>query len=99
MAINKSTAAAHEIIAAPGDGKRLAIDFLTLNPSGGVNTLTITCAISIPAVLNDNQPITWENAIQDPEGILHCDNNQAFSITLANATQVEGFVSYRIING
>ena len=97
LAITTSTQAITALVAAPGVGKRLAIDFVSINPSGGSNTVTLTGTIAIPMVLNDNQPITFENAIQDPEGIMHCDDNQAFSITLSAATQVEGFLLYRII--
>lgn len=98
LAISKSTQAIAELIAAPGSGKRLAIDFIALNPSGGANTVTMTGEATIAFVLNDNQPLTIENAIHDPFGIIHCNDNQAFSLTLSAATQVEGFLSYRIIN-
>lgn len=99
VAISKSTQAIAAIIAAPGAGKRIAIDFLALNPSGGANDVTITGNVAPVWKLNDNQPLTIENAIHDPEGIIHCDDNQAFSLTLSAATLVEGFCSYRIING
>lgn len=97
LAISKSTQAIEAIIQAPGAGKRLAIDFLSLNPSGGANSVTITGAVAPVLVLNDNQPLTWENAIHDPEGIFHCDVNQAFSLTLSAATLVEGYLLYRIL--
>ncbi len=97
LAISKSTQALQAIIAAPGAGKRLAIDFITLNPSGGANNVTLTGAIAPVFALNDNQPLTFENAIHDPEGVFHCDDNQAFSLTLSAATLVEGYLLYRII--
>lgn len=96
--IDKSTATASELIAAPGAGKRLAIDFITVNPSGGANTVTLTCNITIPLLLDDNQPFTFENSIHDPEGVLHCNDNQAFSLTLSAATRVTGYLLYRVIN-
>lgn len=99
VAISKSTQAIEALVAAPGAGKRIAIDFITLNPSGGANTVTLTGTIAPAFVLNDNQPLTFENTIQDPEGILHCDDNGAFSLTLGSATLVEGFLTYRIIGG
>lgn len=97
MAISHNSTDAATIIAAPGAGKRLAIDFLTLNPSGGANSITLGFGISPVFVLNDNQPLTFENAIHDPEGIMSFDDNQAFTIDLSAATLVEGFVRYRII--
>lgn len=97
VAISKNTQAIAEIVPAPGPGKRLAIDFITLNPSGGANNVTMTFTIAPVFVLNDNQPLTFENTMHDPEGVLHCDDNQAFSLTLSAATLVEGFLTYRII--
>lgn len=97
VAISKNTQTIEAIVAAPGAGKRIAIDFITLNPSGGANTVTMTGSIAPALVLNDNQPITFENAIHSPEGIFPCDDNQAFSLTLGAATQVEGYLLYRII--
>ncbi len=91
--------AAHAVITAPGAGKRIAIDFITLNPSGGANTVTLNFVTPTAFALNDNQPLTFENAIHDPEGILHCAPNTAFTIGLSAATAVEGFISYRIIGG
>lgn len=95
--INKSTQAIADIIAAPGAGKRIAIDFLTLNPSGGANIVTLTGLIAVPLALNDNQPLTFENAIQNREGIFPIEVNTAFKITLGSATQVEGYALYRIL--
>lgn len=97
LPIQKDTQAIVDIIPAPGVGKTIAIDFISLNPSGGANTITMTGDIAVVYVLNDNQPLTLENAIQDPEGLLRCAPNTAWKLTLGAATQVEGFVSYRIL--
>ena len=95
--INKSTQAIAEIIAAPGGGKRIAIDFLILNPSGGANVVTLTGNIAVPFGLNDNQELKLENSIHAPLGIFPVDDNQAFSLTLGSPTQVEGYGLYRIV--
>ena len=97
VVISKSTQAIAAIIAAPGAGKRVAIDFITINPSGGANNITMTGTIAPVFVLNDNQPLTFENTIHNPTGIFLCDDNQAFSLTLSAATLVEGYIIYRII--
>jgi hypothetical protein len=97
LAVSTSTAGANTLIAAPGDGKFLAIDFIALNPDGGAQTVTITTGTATVAfALNDNQPLTIENAIHDPEGIFTCSNNTAFTLTLGAATSVTGYVKYRI---
>ena len=95
--ISKNTVAIEAIVAAPGAGRRLAIDFVTLNPSGGANSVSMTGTIAPVFVLNDNQPLTFENTIHNPTGIFLCDVNQAFSLTLSAATLVEGYVIYRIM--
>jgi hypothetical protein len=97
--INKSTQAIEPIIPHPGEGKRIAIDYLVLNPSGGNNIVTLTGKIAVPFGLNDNQNIKLSNDIHSSEGIFPMNNDQAFSLTLGSATQVEGYVLYRIING
>lgn len=97
VAINKSTQAIAAIIEAPGAGKRIAIDFITLNPSGGANDVTMTGTIAPTFKLNDNQPLTFENAIHSYDGVFPCNDNQAFSLTLSAATAVEGYALYRII--
>ena len=96
---SEATAATFTVAAAPGAGKYLAIDFVTLNPDGGANTLTLVSGSTTLAtfVLNDNQPLTFENAIQHQKGVLTCADNEAFKITLSAATSVTGFIRYRIV--
>lgn len=100
VSINTSTSGDNEIIAAPGANKILFIDFLMLNPNGGAQTLTIKSGSTTKFlfVLDDNQPFTMENAIHDPEGIITCAVNAAFNLNLSAATQVTGYVKYRISN-
>jgi hypothetical protein len=96
VAIDISTAASNSIITAPGAGKQIYIDFLTLNPSGGANTVTLGGLISPVFLLDDNQPLTFENAIHNPSGVFPCAVNGAFTITLSAATRVTGYAIYRI---
>ena len=98
LLISTSTQAITALLAAPGSGKRYAIDYLNIIASGGANTVTFTGNIAAPLGLANTQQFTADNAMQDPEGVFHCDDNQAFSITLANATAVVGWINYRIIN-
>lgn len=95
--VTKATQTIEAIIAAPGAGKRIAIDYLILNPSGGANVVTLTGSIAVPFGLNDNQELKLENSPHLPLGIFPCNDNQAFSLTLGSTTQVEGYILYRII--
>lgn len=97
VGINKDTTANVAIIAAPGAGKRIAIDYLILNPSGGANIITLTGSVAVPFSRNDNQELELSNDIHNPTGIFLLNDNQAFSLSLSAATQVEGYVLYRII--
>lgn len=97
--INTSQQAIQPIIPHPGVGKRLAIDKIVINPSGGANITTLTGAIAVPFGLNDNQNLDISNDIHNRLGIFPCNADQALSLTLGSNTQVEGFVLYRIING
>ena len=99
LLINTSTQALTPLLSAPGAGKRYAIDYVNLIATGGANTVTLTGNIAAPIGLAASGQFTASNDMQDPEGVLHVDDNQAFSITLANATSVVGWINYRIING
>lgn len=97
LAVSTSTAGDNTLIAAPGEGKFLAIDFIALNPDGGAQTITMkTGNTDIAYALNDNQPLTFENAIHDPEGVITCKNNTAFILNLGAATSITGYIKYRI---
>ena len=100
LAVNTSTSGDNELIAAPGAGSFLAIDFLMIHPNGGGQTLIAKSGSTerFRFVLDDNQPFTLENAIHDPEGIVTCADNAAFNLNLSAATQVTGYIKYRIIN-
>ena len=100
LSIDTSTSGDNTLIAAPGDGKFLAIDFLVVHPNGGGQTLIVKSGSTtrFTLVLDDNQPFTFENAIHDPEGIITCNNNSAFVLNLSAGTQVTGYAKYRIIN-
>lgn len=99
LLISTSTQAITALLSAPGAGKRYAIDYVNLIAAGGANTVTLTGHIAAPIQLANLGQFTASNDMQDPEGVLHCDDNGAFSITLANATSVTGWINYRIING
>lgn len=92
------------VIAAPGAGKYLAIDFLQFVPSADV-TLTYYAgpqasgtALSGAMPFKANQAVTIENAMHNEHGIITCDNNTAFNIFSSGTSTITGFCRYRIIN-
>ena len=99
LAVNTSTSGDNELIAAPGSGSFLAIDFLVLHPNGGSQTLIVKSGSTerFRLILDDNQPFTFENTIHDPKGIITCADNAAFNLNLSAATQVTGYAKYRIV--
>ena len=96
--ISKATQAISAIITAPAAGSRLAIDYLVLNASGGANTVTITGTVAPVIDMADNETQIFDNSAHDYLGVIHCNDNQALSLTLSAATAVTGWVNYRIIN-
>lgn len=97
------------VIAAPGAGKYLAIDFLQFVPSAdvsltlwnGLSTGTPTStnyAISGAMPFKANQPDTIENSVRNEHGIITCDDNQPFNMYSSGGSTVTGFIRYRIIN-
>lgn len=92
------------IIAAPGDGKYLAIDFLMMVPSADV-TLTLYAgthaagtALSGALPFKANQPIIIENAMENEHGVITVDNNLLFNIFSSGSSTITGLCRYRIIN-
>jgi len=100
-AIDRTTEALSAVIAAPGAGKRLAIDYIHIAATGGANRITLsgdggtTNAISPLAA---NGLLQIYNSIQNPSGIFPIGDNQAFSLAQGSANQVTGYILYRIIN-
>jgi len=100
VAVSFSATGDNQIIAAPGDGKYLAIDFLQFLPSADV-TLTFksgTTALSGAMPFKANQADTVENAMKNEHGVLTCGNNAAFVIGSTGSSTITGFCRYRIIN-
>lgn len=91
------------VIAAPGVGKHIAIDFLMFLPSADVSltiyngTHAAGTAISGVLPFKANQPIIVENTIQNPEGIITCGDNQAFNLYSTGSSTITGMCRYRII--
>lgn len=98
--INISSSGDNTIIAAPGAGKHLMIDFITLIPTSAVTVQMKdgTTAYGGPLPLDAKQPFTFENAVHYERGIITCSDNAAFVINLGGAVQCGGFVRYRIYN-
>lgn len=100
LPLSISTSGSQEVIAAPGAGKRIAIDHINLIVTSAV-TLTFysaTNALSGAYPFDTKQAMVLENTTSDPEGVIACNDNEAFNITLGGAVQVSGFIKYRILN-
>lgn len=103
-AVSFSATGDNIVIAAPGAGKYLAIDFLQFVPSADVTitlyrgTSAAGTALSGAMPLKANQANTIENAIHNEHGILTCLDNQAFNMFSSGASTITGFCRYRIIN-
>lgn len=87
------------VIPAPTDGRRIAVDFISFFPTTAV-TLTMKAgavALSGAMPLDQKQTITWENAMNNQEGVISCPLNTGFIINLGSAVQVSGLIRYRLI--
>lgn len=97
--INISTSGDNTLIAAPTDGKYIAIDFISFFPTSAV-TVTIksgSTAKTGPLPLDGKQTITWENAMKNEHGVIRCAPNEAFIINLGGNVQVGGMIDYRLV--
>lgn len=97
--VNIATSGDNTLIAAPGDGYYLAIDFISILPTTAVAVQfkTGTTAYGGPLPLAALQALTWENSTQNQDGVITCGNNEAFKINLGGNVQVGGLIRYRII--
>lgn len=98
--INTASSGDNTLIAAPGAGKRLYIDFISIFPTSAVSVTLKSGSTSItgPYPLDGKQAVTFENTCELEHGILECANNEALVMNLGGAVQVGGFVRYRIMN-
>lgn len=87
------------IIAAPGDGHYLAIDFLQVfvPAAVGVTFKHGTTAFNGKYSFQSGQNVTIENSMKNEHGVLTCGNNEAFVLNLDAALQCSGFMRYRIV--
>lgn len=98
--INISTATTTEVIAAPGAGKFLAIDFIAAQ-TDAANDVTIkdgSTTYGGAYNLTAGGGLTFENTIKNKDGIITLTANTALNITTSAATQLSGFVRYRVVN-
>ena len=98
--VSKNTETSAAIVAAPGVGQRIAIDYIAISAIGGANRITLTGdGGTTPAVIQlaANGLLQISNDINSSTGIFPCGDNQAFSLALGSATLVSGYVLYRVI--
>mgnify|MGYP007044064616 CR=1 FL=1 len=99
--VDRTTETLAALIAAPGAGKRLAIDYIHLSAIGGANRLTFSPdggTTNSITQLAASGLLQIYNSFHNPTGVFPCGDNQAFSLALGAATQVTGYILYRIIN-
>ncbi len=104
--INISTAGDNTVIAAPGDGKYIAIDFIQALPAGGmtVQLKDGTTNYGGAMALIQSQGFFFANSMHNEHGVITLGNNKAFVINLSGqdtpgvTALTGGFIRYRIIN-
>lgn len=98
--INISAAGDNTVIAAPGDGRYLAIDFIQFITTSAtiVQYKDGATAYGGPLPLPAYGSVTAENTMQNEHGIITLSNNSAFVINLTAGSVTGGFIRYRIIN-
>jgi len=92
---SQATIATFNAIAAPTTG-HIEIDHMILMPTGGINNLTLNFGSdSISFALDDNQALVFDNASGSYP--LVCSSATAFKVSLSAATQVSGWILYRVV--
>jgi hypothetical protein len=97
--VNFSTSGDNTVIAAPGVGKRIRIDHLNFIPAAAT-TIQLkdgTTAYGGPLTLLASTFIFMENTTMNDHGLIELSDNSAFVMNSTVATQMGGFVKYRIM--
>jgi len=99
--INTTALGETSLASAPTDGAHYEIDFISVLPSGGANTVGLfdgtAGSVKWSFPLDDNQAFTFDNGSGDYPITLGANN--ALILNLSAATQVDGFVHYRVVGG
>jgi hypothetical protein len=99
--ISISSSGDNTIISAPsGTSEYIAIDHINIVPNSSVSVQLKDGSTNYGGayLLVANQDLILENSVQNQDGVITLSANSAFVINLSSATQVSGFVRYRIIN-
>ncbi len=88
------------VIAAPGSGKRIAIDGIYFVVGSAVNIQFVDGATAYGGLLRlgANQSIAIENTIENYDGVMTMSGNSAFIMNQSGAVSTGGFVRYRILD-
>ncbi len=98
--INCAASGNNTLIAAPSAG-RIAVDHINFMPTAAtVITLVrgADTAMSGPYDVDGKQAFVLENVNGDYNGVLECGLAEAFILNSTVATQISGFVNYRIVD-
>jgi len=96
--ISISTSGDNTIISAPASGY-IAIDHINFIPTTAVNVQMKDGSTAYGGAypLDAKQAFVLENAMRSEKGVITLTPKTAFVINLSGATQVSGFIRYRII--
>lgn len=97
--INISASGDNTVIAAPGVGLKICIDHINFVNSAATDVQLKDGATAYGGAypLSDKGGIALDNAIKNVWGVITLTANTAFVINSTVATQISGFVRYRII--
>ena len=94
--IDLSSSGDNTVISAPSSG-HIEIDHLNFLPSAGANTIILKDGSTqwVSYALDDSQGFTFDNTSGDNH--IELSETSAFVMNLSAATQVSGFVLYRVV--
>lgn len=96
--INFSASGDTEIIAAPGAGKQIVIDYINFKLGSTASNIQLkdgTTNYGGPYNMAAYEGAEFSNNYQNQRGIITLSSNTAFKMNSTVSTQVSGFVRYR----
>lgn len=97
--IDFSASGDNTVVADPGDGRYIAVDFISFFPTTAT-TIQLKAGsrnLSGPLPLDAKQTITWENAMSNEHGLMKTLQGESLILNNSGAIQVGGMVCYRLV--
>ncbi|MCC6419950.1 MAG: hypothetical protein IT429_17075 [Gemmataceae bacterium] len=102
LTVSAATAADHELVAAPGAGRRIRVAHYHLVAAGAVAIQWKSGSTALSGAMTCAAGVPHDAGLSPSEGhrpaVLECAAGEALNLALGGAVQVSGHIVYEIVN-